>query len=77
MDGTAFMAAGIPAPIPCWLTLQAIRFATRVTDSGIPFSFMACRPDPLPELPLPSYSCEAARYIKRFALLQNVETGPR
>jgi len=41
-------------PTPRWLTLQAIRLTAQVTASGIPFSFLAVAPDPLPGLPLPS-----------------------
>lgn len=49
-----FVAADLPAPTPCWLTLQAIRLTARGTASGIPFRLVAQAPGPLPDLPPPS-----------------------
>ena len=48
------VAAGFPAPIPGWLTLQVIRLTARVTANGSPFRLVARCPGPLPGLPPPS-----------------------
>jgi hypothetical protein len=37
----------LSAPIPYWLTLQAIRFVVRATANGIPFRLVAGAPDPI------------------------------
>jgi hypothetical protein len=50
----SFRGYRLAVPTPRWLALQAIRFAARATANGIPFSFMANLPTPLPGLPLPS-----------------------
>src|ERR1700756_3784942 len=73
-------AADVSAPIHGWLALQAVRFdcmsgaATRhpiqIPGAGAQSSHGACRSPP-------RASREAARHIKRFVLLQNVETRAR
>src|SRR5512135_2856752 len=49
-----FVAAGVLAPTPRWLALQATRFTARVTADGIPFRLVAGAPGPFPGLPPPS-----------------------
>jgi hypothetical protein len=50
----SFRGYRLSVPTPRWLALQAIRFTARATANGIPFSFLANLPTPLPGLPLPS-----------------------
>jgi hypothetical protein len=54
MDFAQIHGYRFPMPTPCWLALQAIRLVAQATANGIPFSFMADLPTPLPGLPLPS-----------------------
>ena len=74
------VAAEASAPIPGWLTLRAIRLHCKpVTANAAAHSDQGgCRSSAYCGLAgRRRYSCEAARHIKRFALLQHVEARPR
>jgi len=72
------VAAGLPVPIPGWLTLRAIRFCCSGDGKLASNSDqLALIPVPNSGSPVPSNSCEAARHIERLTVLQDVITRPR
>jgi hypothetical protein len=74
----SFVVADVLAPIHGWLTLRAIRlYCKSVTATRHPIQFNGWCSSPLIGLAARRRnSCKAARHVKRFALLQNVEARP-